>query len=339
MERWECVVDYRRDFQARHDFAKEAATARDGFHAARLAFANHGWQYARAIESEFRMMFDLKYRYLIDPDEVRDALRAFANQPCIGLDTETFHDYAAKQNRLSLVQLAAPTGEVVVIDALAAGIEHARPLIEDPMAMMAAHNARFDEGVLRGAGFAVEGLVDTLRLARKTLQLHSFSLASVSHHLLGQPMDKSQQRSDWRRRPLSRIQLDYAALDARIALRVFETLAERLQREGRWEQELQRARIGPRTQTDGNGKPARSPRGPQFRPLTAEEQQLAAIIESWRREKARATRQPLFMICLDKTIEHLVIERPRTLDALRRIHGLGQIKIAKYGAELLALLH
>jgi ribonuclease D len=181
------------------------------------------------------------YRYLIDPDEVREALVAFSDHPVIGLDTETFWDFTFRQNRLSLLQLAAPSGEVIVIDALAGGLEEARGLIEDPMSMMAAHNARFDQGILRQSGFAVAGLVDTLRLARRTLRLGSFSLASVSEHLLGLKLDKTFQRSDWQRRPLSRMQLDYAALDAQIALRVFLELTAVLEREGRLGDELQSA--------------------------------------------------------------------------------------------------
>ena len=117
------------------------------------------------------------------------------------MDTETFWNFQTRQNRLSLLQLAAPTGEVIVIDALSAGVEEARELIENPEAMMAAHNAKFDDGVLREAGFEVAGLVDTLRLSRRTLRLRSFSLASVSDHLFGVKLDKTYQQSDWRRRP------------------------------------------------------------------------------------------------------------------------------------------
>lgn len=183
------------------------------------------------------------YRYLIDPQQVREALIPFANQPIIGLDTETF--FYNRKNHLSLLQLAAPGGEVVVIDALAAGVEEVRILIEDPSALMAAHNARFDEGVLRHAGFAVAGLVDTLRLARSSLPLRSFSLASVADHLWGMTLDKSLQQSDWSRRPLSREQLDYAALDAEVALRVYQELTLRLESEGRLAEELNRALIIP----------------------------------------------------------------------------------------------
>jgi ribonuclease D len=183
------------------------------------------------------------YRYLIDPQQVRETLGAFANQPIIGLDTETF--FYRKKNRLSLLQLAAPGGEVIVIDALTAGVEEVRGLIETPDALMAAHNARFDEGVLRQAGFAVAGLMDTLRLARCILPLRSFSLASVAEHLFGLTLDKSFQQSDWRKRPLSREQLDYAALDAVVVLRIYQELTMRLEKEGRLADELSRALIVP----------------------------------------------------------------------------------------------
>jgi ribonuclease D len=281
------------------------------------------------------------YQYLIDPDHVRSALRAFANQTMIGLDTETFWDYPTRQNRLSLVQLAAPTGEIVVIDALTAGLEEVRALIENPAALMAAHNARFDDSVLRQAGFAVTGLVDTLRLARRTLRLRSFSLASVSEHLFGVVLDKTYQQSDWRRRPLSREQLDYAALDAQVALRVYQELTARLEREGRLAEELRRARIGqPEDDPEGRPRTPRVKKRPplQLRPLTAEERRLIEQLRDWRRQVADRERIPTYLICPDKTFDHLVIVRPGTIDELVNIYGLGPVKIAKYGDELLAQL-
>lgn len=288
-----------------------------------------------------RLMNIPSYQYLIDPEQTRAALAAFAGQPVIGLDTETFWDYGARQNRVSLLQLAAPTGEVVVLDALGAGLGEARELIEDPQALMAAHNARFDEGVLRPAGFAVAGFVDTLRLARRTLRLQSFSLASVCAYLFGVPLDKTLQRSDWRRRPLSRAQLDYAALDAQMALRVYQELAARLESEGRWPQELRRARLSPPLSVDETTNHApRRPRRPaiELRPLTDEERLLVEKLKQWRREQAERERLPLYLVCPDKTLEHLAIARPCTLDDLSTIFGLGRAKIAKYGAEMLGQL-
>jgi ribonuclease D len=287
------------------------------------------------------MALSISYQYIIDPEDARRALSAFANHSIIGLDTETYWDYGVRQNRLSLLQLAAPTGELIVIDALAAGIEEARPLIENPDSMMAAHNARFDDGVLRHAGFAVSGLVDTLRLARRTLRLRSFSLASVSEHLLGLPLDKQYQQSDWRRRPLSRAQLDYAALDAVIALRVYQELAARLEEAGRLDAELRRARICAPEEESGsrNHRAARSRRPSiELRPLTSEERRLVERLREWRKKQAERERLPIHMICQDKTLEHLAIARPDAIEDLAAIFGLGPARTEKYGEDLLEQL-
>lgn len=285
----------------------------------------------------------LPYEYLTDPSEARAALAAFANQPIIGLDTETFMDFSTRQNRLSLLQLAAPTGEVIIVDALTAGLEEARVLIEDPSAMMAAHNAKFDDGVLRKAGFAVAGLVDTLRLSRRTLRLKSFSLASVSDHLFGMRLDKTYQLSDWRKRPLSREQLDYAALDAQIALQVFQELAERLESNGRLEQELHRARIVPADEASERNRGFQPVRkkgtSVDLRPLTAEERRVVEKLRDWRRRLASSENVPTYMICLDKTLEHLAIAKPRQIEALNGIYGLGESKITRYGDQILNQLN
>jgi len=44
------------------------------------------------------------------------------------------------------------------------------------------------------------------------------------------------------------------------------------------------------------------------------------------------------MICQDKTLEHLAIVRPKSLEELANIYGLGESKIERYGAGMLSLL-
>lgn len=290
-------------------------------------------------DSENAMPDSISFQYLIDPNDVREALADFVNQPVIGLDTETFFERDSGQNRLSLLQLASPTGRVVVIDGLAAGIESARSLIEDPNALMAAHNARFDEGVLIRNGFDAKGFVDTLKLSRRTLTLHSHSLASVAGHLFGLSLDKQFQMSDWQRRPLSREQLRYAAMDAVVALDLYRELAARLESEGRWPAELRRAMLKP-PPLEGDELPVKRRRKPaiDLRPLTSEERRLAEKLAAWREQEATRERLPLYMICHDKTLDHLAIVRPRSIEALSTIYGLGPTRIAKYGAELLQIL-
>jgi ribonuclease D len=278
-----------------------------------------------------------EYRFITVTDEARAALDALQGETLIGLDTETYWDAAVNHSRVSLVQIAPPAGEVLVIDALAVDIEILRPIIESPLIRMAAHNAGFDERMLIGAGFRPASFVDTLRLARSALRLPSYSLAGVTAHLFGIELDKSFQKSNWRRRPLTRGQLDYAAMDAYITLCVYQELQRELVAKGRFKEALRAATLRPSSGEERTPRKRRPPL-PPLRPLTREERQTLARLKNWRLERANLEHVPAYMVCPDRTLEHLVIERPVTLDALNSIHGLGASRIARYGEELLEAL-
>src|ERR1044071_1095961 len=277
------------------------------------------------------------FRFITDNDEAQRALQPLHTETIIGLDTETYWNVAANKSHVSLVQIAPRVGEVLVLDLLTVDVELLRPLIDSPALTMTAHNARFDEGMLIGAGLRPAAFVDTLRLARSALRLPSYSLAGVTAHLFGIELDKSFQKSNWRRRPLTRGQLDYASMDAYITLCVYQELRRDLVAKGQFEKALRAATLRPSSVEERTPRKRRAPL-PPLRPLTAEERQTLARLKKWRLERANVEHVPAYMVCPDRTLEHLVIERPATLDALNSIHGLGASRIARYGEELLEAL-
>lgn len=280
----------------------------------------------------------LTYRYLTENGPAREALDALKAEPIVGLDTETYWDPAANHSRVSLVQIAPRVGEVIVIDVQSVEVSLLQPLVESPEIVMVAHNARFDEGMLKGAGLRPAAFVDTLRLARSALRLPSYSLAGVTAHLLGIELDKSFQKSNWRRRPLTRAQLDYAAMDAQVTLQVYDELAQILTVQGKLEGALRAATLVPLSNSETRTPRKRRAPQPPPRPLTDEERRVVTQLKRWRLEKSQIERVPAYMICPDRTLEHLAMERPRTLEALNAIHGLGPSKIARFGDELLDAL-
>ncbi|HWT03268.1 MAG TPA: HRDC domain-containing protein [Pyrinomonadaceae bacterium] len=274
------------------------------------------------------------FRLITDAEEARAAALALQQETIVGLDTETYWDAAANRSRVSLVQVAPRAGHVLVFDLFAVDVEVLRPLIESPDITMTAHNARFDEAMLAGAGLRPAAFVDTLRLARSALRLPSYSLAGVTAHLFGIELDKSYQKSNWKRRPLSRNQLQYAAADAIITLRVYEELGRILTEQGKFDAALSAATLQP---SSGEARAPRKRRAPQPppRPLTDEEKRAVRALKKWRLERSFAEHVPAYMICPDRTLEHLVLDRPETVEALNSIHGLGASKISRFGAELL----
>jgi ATP-dependent DNA helicase RecQ len=61
-------------------------------------------------------------------------------------------------------------------------------------------------------------------------------------------------------------------------------------------------------------------------------------LRAWRRDEARRQAVPPYVIFSDRTLADLARERPRTPEALTRIGGVGQVKLARYGAAVLGLL-
>jgi ribonuclease D len=288
--------------------------------------------------SDFEQLDKPVFRFITESEKAREELAGLELETVIGLDTETYWNPSANRSHVSLVQIAARDRDVLVFDLLSVDIELLRPLIESPATTMAAHNARFDEGMLIGAGLKPAAFVDTLRLARSALRLPSYSLAGVVAHLFGIELDKSFQKSNWRRRPLTRAQLEYAAMDAFITLRVHDELRRILAEQGKLEIALRQATLAPSSGETRSSPRKRLPPQPPPRPLTTEEKHAVAHLKKWRLAKANELHVPAYMVCADRTLEHLAMERPATLETLISIHGLGESKIARFGAELLEAL-
>jgi ATP-dependent DNA helicase RecQ len=65
---------------------------------------------------------------------------------------------------------------------------------------------------------------------------------------------------------------------------------------------------------------------------------LFAALKAWRSEVAKSRGVPAYVVLHDATIDGIAAVRPRTLNDLRGIPGIGDKKLEHYGAELLAVV-
>lgn len=158
-----------------------------------------------------------------DVESLRDVCAGLAHEPRIGLDVET----TLRDRRLCLVQLANET-DTWLIDPLSINdLSPLATLMADPNVVKIIHNASFEKSVLGQHGMTITPILDTLKQSRdiRGRKLEGgHALAVVCGRELGAPLDKGEQTSDWRRRPLTKAQIEYAALDAEILLRVADAL-------------------------------------------------------------------------------------------------------------------
>jgi DNA helicase-2/ATP-dependent DNA helicase PcrA len=82
------------------------------------------------------------------------------------------------------------------------------------------------------------------------------------------------------------------------------------------------------------GPPPQTPR----RPTGTAGDPIFDALRAWRTEEARAAAVPPYVIAHDATLKAVAEARPRSLAALRRVKGMGEARIEKYGDAILAVV-
>src|SRR5262245_5031581 len=67
-------------------------------------------------------------------------------------------------------------------------------------------------------------------------------------------------------------------------------------------------------------------------------EELTQALKQWRREKAAALNVPPYVILHDSAVEEIARLRPQTPDQLRAIKGIGDGKLAQFGAEIISVV-
>lgn len=162
-------------------------------------------------------------RWVRTSAELEELCKELGGVSRIGLDVET----TLSTRALCLMQLAIEQ-ETYLVDALEIEDFGAlAALFADLSTEKLIHNANFEREVLGRYEIELNNVVDTLELSR---QRHPepgnrHDLKSVCERELGRSLDKTQQTSDWSKRPLTEEQVEYAALDAEVLLQLADRLA------------------------------------------------------------------------------------------------------------------
>jgi ATP-dependent DNA helicase RecQ len=72
--------------------------------------------------------------------------------------------------------------------------------------------------------------------------------------------------------------------------------------------------------------------------LSAADAALLASLKSLRGTLAREQRVPAYCVFPDRTLVEMSVRRPRSIDALGQVRGVGRAKLEKYGERFLAAI-
>lgn len=263
-------------------------------------------------------------------DEIRQT-------PVIAIDTEadSLHSYFDK---VCLVQVTAENDYVV--DPLSGiNLSGLGEVLRDASKTKILHGADYDLRILnRDYGFTIANLIDTM-ICAQLLGYEAIGLAALLKKHFDLDLDKSHQRADWGRRPLSAEMLAYATTDTKYLIRLAGILREELEQRGRWTwalEEFERLQNVRFREDDGNGEGYRKLKG--CNRLERRGLGTLARLHAWRDALARKADKPPFRIVGNETLVDIARELPRTRGALGEIRGISPLLLNRYGNDILAII-
>lgn len=259
-------------------------------------------------------------------------LRRLSSENVIGLDTE-FISEGRYEPELCLIQLSTPD-EIFIVDPIAfTGLEPMWELLVAPGRELVTVAARQEvKFCAKGAGVPPASVLD-LQVAAGLLGYgYPLSHTNLCLRILNTRVNGGESFTDWRKRPLRPVQLDYAADDVRYLLPMRQKVLERAARMHRLEwvrRECERLvknvmRDDERWKISGSARFSR--------------RQLGVLRElwRWRDREAQAINAPAGRVLGDPMLIEIARRSPATLEDLFSIRGLDSRGLRKNEQGVLA---
>ncbi len=173
------------------------------------------------------------YDHVTTESQLADLVTRLAAHPHVAFDTEFVSEHTYR-SQLCLIQVAAP-GILAVIDTLK--VRELDPfwrLLTEPERTTVVHAGREEMGFILHAIKARPARLFDVQVAAGLVD-HDFpaGYASIVRRFLSVQTNKGETRTDWRQRPLSPAQLDYALDDVRHLEQLWSKLEGKLAAAGR----------------------------------------------------------------------------------------------------------
>ncbi|WP_137929835.1 ribonuclease D [Mesorhizobium comanense] len=251
--------------------------------------------------------------------ELETVLAAFEKSSFVTVDTEFIRE-TTFWPILCLIQMAAP-GVTALIDPLSPDIDLAPffRLMANEAVVKVFHAARQDIEIIVHLGDLVPHPVFDTQVAAMVCGFgDSVSYDQLVQRVTGARLDKSSRFTDWRHRPLSDKQLDYALADVTHLIEVYQHLSAELARENRahWLNEEMDVLTSRETY---DPHPEDSWKRLKMRLRKPQELAIVQAVAAWREREARERDVPRGRVLKDDAIYEIAQQAPRDAAALGKL--------------------
>lgn len=252
----------------------------------------------------------------------------------VGLDTEFLRERTYRAE-LCLVQLSSRSDAWCVDPLALSDLSPLASMLTAPAITKVMHASRQDVEVLFPIAGLVRPVFDTQIAAALTGQPAQIGYGDLVRRLLGKELSKSHTRTDWSRRPLSPEQIEYALDDVRYLLPLKAQLEEQLERSGRFGWLTEELLALEDTRNISTDPEEAWLRVKGLRSLDPARERLAQLLAAWRERRAIERNRPRGWILDDAALRDIVMQVPRSVEAIAAIPEFPAGVLKHCGAEIL----
>lgn len=252
-------------------------------------------------------------------DELETVIADLEKSNFVTVDTEFIRE-TTFWPELCLIQMAAP-GVSALVDPLAPDLD-LKPffrLMANEAVTKVFHAARQDIEIIFHLGALIPHPVFDTQVAAMVCGFgDSVSYEQIVQKITGGRIDKSSRFTDWRHRPLSEKQLDYALADVTHLIDVYKHLVTELERENRahWLNEEMEVLTSRETY---DPHPEDAWKRLKMRLRKPQELAIVQAVAAWREREARERNVPRGRVLKDDAIYEVAQQAPRDATALARL--------------------
>ncbi|MFQ5598663.1 MAG: ribonuclease D [Nitrospiria bacterium] len=192
------------------------------------------------------------YEYITQPGSRDQAVTELMQCAVIGVDTEGDSLYSYEE-QVSLIQISGGGRHYIFDPLLLDTVKPLGPLFENRSILKIFHGSDYDVvSMKRDFQFQTGPIFDTA-LAARAIGIQRFSLQSLIEKYFQITLSKKYQKANWRLRPLSAEQLDYASGDTRYLIQLHALLKAEVEKKGRLDQVEEECRL--MEEITWNGRP------------------------------------------------------------------------------------
>jgi ribonuclease D len=256
----------------------------------------------------------------------------------LALDTEFFR-VNTYYPELCLLQVANNETLAIIDPIKISNLERIYDVIYDTSITKIFHSARQDLEIFYHLRKSIPTPLFDTQIAGGILGYDSqMGYANLAREILGVELDKSQTRTNWRRRPLSEQQINYAADDVIYLAQLYEVLQdmiktpEQIANLGQAHSALENPEI---YEPDPENMWRKIK---EARNIKSETLSVLKKLAAWREVTARVENTPRKWILPDPTLVAIAKRRPSDVNDFRNIKGMDEKAIHRYSESILAII-